>query len=519
MSTLRPEEVQRKAIVAGYGNQPASNPSSVHEDDTCVLAQASADFDFGDWVAVQAISAGYLKIKKPTDDGDVEYLGVVQSHVKSGEWCKVKTCGVTIAKVLAGDDAETGDLLGTTANQVYAKSLEGPMPCARFLKRFAGDDNFAWVDIGGSGSGLTINHHDDDKNSKVTDTTIPALPLTAPLWMVWRVVNITTTGDPDPRLMTCIGGGRLHGDLPWEGWAWGGVIGDIEAMGFGEFGGNSGDGQQGVLGAESRGPSSDHDKNQNRINVRSWAGFNAHDRYGGAAPATPHVVAPIRFTYCPTERKPSWWVPVACDCVQTGGTPITPGAPCGPDLLWWSGTMKRDPIFNPSGKTHTDWQQQWTPQIAAERDCDALLVPEITLNPPSPDCGLLDTNGRSIIQQNRKDLCGGYESVVPFGYVPCPGRLSTVQGLKAMATHISAIWLSIWKFSDAVSKVLGCHDAALLAFKAFFGTKTNGPGNEPAYVSCCPSLWAPPALSVGPDQCAPCQATEAACPAPTPNTP
>jgi hypothetical protein len=324
VSTLRPEEIVRKAIASGYGNPASSTPWGGHDDDTDIIAQADQDYSLGDWVCINGMASGYPALAVPFQDGDQTYIGVVRHKVAGGEWCKVKTCGIAVAKVVQDGTIQPGDLIGTTLGSTTAKAFGSGIPCGRYLARYGAAPNLALCEIGGGTGGgkkLLVHHHEDTKNTLVTDNTSAAHPLTAPLWMVWKVVNIAFTGDPDPRLMTCIGGGISHGDLPWEGWAWGGVIGDDTHMGFGEIGGNSTQGQQGVLGAEYVGPSSDKDKDQNRINVRSWAGFNAHDRYG----MTAKVVAPVRFTYCSNEFLPSWYVPGSCDCVVGG--PVTTASP------------------------------------------------------------------------------------------------------------------------------------------------------------------------------------------------
>lgn len=500
MSTLRPEEVQRKAIAAGYGDRSPSNPQSVHQDDTTVLCLAQAAFKMGDWVSVKGLNSqsGFLTIEKPSEDSDKAWLGVVQHTVEQDEWVLVKTCGVGIAKVNKDADLETGDLLGTSAGKTYADTFGGALPCGRFLKRFTGDENFSYVEIGSGGtSDLSVHHHTDNKNSKVTDTTTAARKLTAPLWHVWKVTDIVFTGDPDPRLMTCLGGGTGHGDDPKEGWGWAGVIGKAAKMGFGEIGGSDLAGFQGVLGAEFE---LDDDLPKPRINVRSWAGYNAHDRYG--MPAT--VVHPMRFTYCATEHSPSWHVPKNCDCTKI---PFTSEDECPPIITWWSGTMKRDPFFNPATFNKTTWQQQWTPQLALSRACCDVDYASQLVTPPTPDCKVIDSTERATLEANRKILAGSYEMLFPWGYHPCPNRFTPLDAICMLVTHVQAQWLSFQRLSDAVSKALGCLDTNMQTVKNFFGTKVDGAGSKPTLPICCPATWHVPVMVNGPNNAGDCEHT------------
>lgn len=467
--TLRPEELVRKAVAAGYGNPVPSSPSAVHEDDTSVLAILEDTFDFGDWVVVHETSAGHLRARKATLDGDPGTLGVVQHHGESGQWAKVKTAGVCLAKVNKDADVEMGDLLSLKSGSSEAVALLGEFACGRFLSRIPGEDVVAWVAIGATQTRISVHHHTDQKNTQVTDFT-SATSLTAPVWHILKVNDINFTGDPDPRLMVALGGGTSHGESPKEGWGWAGVIGSAGNMGFGQIGGNEASGNQGVLGAETAKSSEGINY---RINVRSWAGFNAHDRYGLAAP----VVAPIRFSWCAGEVAPKWYVRDGCDCI----TGVTPSEPCDAATLWWSGTMKLDPTINPAGLTSTNWNKQWTPQLAVERNCCESAYAAVT--PPDFPCTIF-TNP-STLEANAHDVAGAYEGIIPFGYLYCTGRLDTVAAACYHATQLQALWRTIMGLTGVVSQYFACADAHFVAL---------------GRTACCPTLTPAtvPTVSGGP---------------------
>lgn len=447
--SLRPEEILRKALAAGYGNLPPATPQGAPEDDTAVSAVANGDLEYGDWVVVQSLSSGCIVARKPTEDGQKTTLGVVLHKAASGECVRVKTTGVCIAKVDSSATLTAGDLLGTKASQTYAIALSGPCPCGRFFARFSGDDRYAWVAIVSGQSEIVVHHHDDTKNTNVSDVTV-STRLTAPVWHILKVTDINYTGTPDPRLMLALGGGSTHGETPKEGWGWAGVIGTPGSMGFGQIGGNEAGGNQGVLGAETAFGSEGLDY---RINVRSWAGFNARDRYGAAVS---NIVNPLRFTVgCDGETAPKWYVPDGCDCYPG----VTPSEPCDPSIVWWSGTLRRDPTVDPHTLNHTSWHFQWTPQFALERDCCELTYSPVT--PPDFDCGTI--SNPNTFETNAADVSGPYEGLIPWGYTPCTGRLDTLHSLCYFALHIRSLWRFLMDWSSVVEQMFVCIDARLAA--------------------------------------------------------
>lgn len=494
MSTLRPEELVRKAVAAGYGNPAGSTPQAVKPLETTggaeIIAQALFDAWFGDVVGIAGLADGTCTGWRPTEDGSREWLGVVQQQTGSGYICTVRTAGVCIVKMKPESTAQVGDDLGTVKNQVWLDKLSSGVACARMLGYIDTDHKFAWISLGGSGSSLTVNHHEDAKSTKVTDSTSDGYKGVGYLWHVWKVVDTVYTHELDDhsgdRLMTALGGGDIHGDGPPEGFGWAGVIGKRHKMGFGEIGGNETRGFQGVLGAEHQ---LDADAGTlppagsavaGRINVRSWAGFNARDRYSEEYGRN---VYPIRFTYCPTHSDALWWVPGGCDCMkaESGGT--TGGRLCSTDILWWSGTMKADPENNPSGATHTYWQQQWTPQLACERDCDSLDYKLQVTSPPDCEISLQDV--RAIVENNVKQLAGSYEDIVPFGYVECAGRVRFVTAATLFAEALSVIFRSVLQLSDTCSFMFDCIDRRISVHDAFFQTKVDGSGLRPNTPACC----------------------------------
>jgi hypothetical protein len=181
--------------------------------------------------------------------------------------------------------------------------------------------------------------------------------------------------------------------------------------------------------------------------------------------------------------------------------------------------MKRDPTFNPAAYAHTPWQQQWTPQIALERDCCDLLLTSNITTPPDPDCRVIDDVGRATLEANRQTLKGAYEALIPWGYQPCPGRMQQLHAVCFLALHVEEIWKSFQRMSDSISKALACHDANFATVKAFFATKVDGSGTQPSIPVCCPATWIPPAIGipVGGPSGATCAETECY-PAP-PNVP
>lgn len=445
--SLRPEEILRKAVSAGYG-QPVSGPAAgIHEDDTCVLAVCEVPFDFGDWCAVHQLDSGHLQIRKATKTGDAAWCGVVQMKGAAGDWVKVKTAGTCIAKVKSSADVDPGDLIGMVSGEVYADELKGPSPCGRYLYRMGSADDFSWVSVGGTSAELVVHHHEDEKNTKISDVTV-STKLTAPLWHMFKVNDINFTGDPDARFMLAIGGATDHGESPKEGWGWGGVIGSPGALGFGQLGGNPASGNQGVLGAETAKSS---EGTNYRINVRSWAGFNARDRYG-AGTAT---VAPIRFSWCAGERAPKWVVNGGCDCVVG----VTPGEACDASQLWWAGTMKLDGTFPPGGVTHTNWTKQWTPQLAIERNCCEAEYSAVT--PPDFGCTIFTNPGAG--ETNAHDVSGAYEMLIPWGYTACDSRLDVLQAVCYHSEQIIALWRAMIGGFATVSNLLACMDAHLIA--------------------------------------------------------
>lgn len=457
--SLRPQEIQRKGIVAGYGNPPASDPQAAHDDDTVVICEAYNDIEYGDWVvAPTTLTDGHLGAKKPdsSTNAAARWLGVAQHSAGIGQFLRVKTAGACAAKVDTG--ASEGDMLEVYDGSFSARKLTGQNACGRFLKRFAGDTRLAWVMIQGAApTPLLVHHHALDQNSYVTGA--DESNIQAPLYHTWKVFNAAFTGDPAPKLALAIGGGSSHGDTPLEGFAWGGVIGKRGSVGWGEIGGDEAFGHQGVLGAESVKGSDTWPETPwglNRINVRSWAGFNARDRYGFSA----KVVGPLRFTWCPVggnsagSKRASWWVPAGCDCIV--GT--TTSDLCDPSIEWWAGTMKLDPTNKPGPLTRTPWEQQWVPQLALERDCCEAQYKEET--PPDEGCGPF-TNPATL-EANAFDVSGAYEDLIPWGYRERPGRLSVLHGVCCHALHISQIWRTINRFQAFVSRVFACIDTRFM---------------------------------------------------------
>lgn len=492
--SLRPEEIQRKAIAAGYGRYAPNTAHGTHEDDTTVLSQMGAGFTLGDWVRASGTSAGHLQSGVPGTTGGTDYIGVVAQAADGGGWSKVKTCGVAVAKIKPGETLTVGDSLELVSGQKYAKKLADGSPCGRFLAWIDADHKYAWVSIGGSGTPLqlTVHHHDDTKNTIVSDTTSATSTVRGPLWHVWRVVNAGFTSATSARLMTCLGGGDTHGETPKEGFGWAGVIGQPAHMGWGEIGGNEKSGNQGVLGAEI----ATADEMGNRINVRGWAGFNARDRY----PPNSNTVHPLRFTWHPEEKKPAWTVPAGCDQTNVAMT----GTPCDPTTVWWSGTLKRDPTYSPAGMTHTPWNQQWTPQLALERDCCSLAYAPVSREPP--DCDLM-LNG-SQIEANAQDIAGSYEGLIPYGYTACAGRMEHLHATCYHALHIQYLWRSLQRLSDAVSAALNCLDTRVTTIDNFFATKADGSGAKPSTAPCCPpTKWTVPTITGGPADAGDCTAT------------
>jgi hypothetical protein len=178
-------------------------------------------------------------------------------------------------------------------------------------------------------------------------------------------------------------------------------------------------------------------------------------------------------------------------------------------MLWWGGTMKRDNHVLPSA-SHTGWQYQWIPQIPVERDCEWLEYKARPSTPPDPTCQIMDPGTRINIEANVRSVAGAYESIVPWNYHPCPGRLDVMRGLIFAMKHIQQLWRSLQGLADSVDSVVACQWADIQIMNNFFTTKQNGIGAKPTISTCCPSghPWTVPGLGEGPNSKEPCQATE-----------
>lgn len=494
--SLRPEEIQRKAIAAGYGNNPDSTLSHEHLDDTEVLCKASVALDFGDWVRVSSGVDGYMICAKPNADGGGDWVGVVMHKVDSGAWVRVKTCGVGIAKVDDNTALTAGDTLEVVNGQVYARESHGGASCGRFLQAFSGDTKSAWVSIGGAKTKIAIHHHTNESNTEwvdTTDGTSDVLRKTGYSWNLFRVIEEGTGGTH--RLALAIGGHNSHGiGTETEGWCWGGVIGDATALGIGKIGGPSTNNHQGVLGIERTLADTTY-----RVNIRSFAHFNALDRYTGLT--RPEGIGPIRFSYPP--HVPKWYVPTTAD-----DTP--PVIPTG--ALWWEGTMIYSATRAPGNGTGI--LKQWSPAVLAERNCQTVtgsFTAEVTCD--DWPCGTVSNPLQAYT--NLDDFIGSYENIIPYGYTACVGRHDELSGLVGFINHYRRSWAWLLCWMSIVDQTLHCLDQAGIALtlcvNATFGTKANGAGTAGActWDSCCAALTpvVVPALNYGPASTGNCEDT------------
>lgn len=475
MGSLRPEDLVRRVLGAGFGNQPDAVVHGQPQDGTEVLCKATQAFDLGDWVEVVGLAVGYMTIQTPSDDGTKKWVGVVTHKVASGSFCKVKTCGVALAKVDSNSSATSGDILTLAGSAVKAYVKEdapsgGGYPCGRFLKALTGDDELSWVQIGASDSEITIHHHTDDENTSWVDTSA-ATALTGRSWHLFKVNEDQYTGGAE-RLMLAIGGGTVHGESSKEGYGWGGVIGGNGNLGFGQIGGNESAGKQGVIGAERQVSDTVY-----RLNIRSFAGINAFDRYTGLT--HPTGVGPIRYTH--PSHVPTWRAASACD-------ENTPACPAG--TLWWAGSMMWDAGLPPGNAT--SWTGQWVPGMTVERNCcdvQGAFTPEA-----HGSCSLVANPAQ--FAANANDLVGAYENIIPYGYTPTAGRLDELAAICCLVKHVRGIW----GFLDAWTAVV---EAAFACVDATFATKVNGVG---AAGICCASVGEATvaAIDCGPPSSAAC---------------
>jgi hypothetical protein len=460
---------------AGFGNQADAFVHGQPPDGTEVLCKATQAFEMGDWVEVVGLAVGYLTIQTPSDNGTKKWCGVVQHKVASGSFCKVKTCGVTLAKVNDNTTPTTGDILSLRNGQVKAYQQDetgagANYPCGRFLKALTGDDLLSWVHIDASDGAIAIHHHTDESNTAWVDHT-DSTPYTGRSWHLFKVNQDAYTGGVD-RLMLAIGGGSTHGESSKEGYGWGGVIGSNSALGFGQIGGNESAGKQGIVGAERQVSDTVY-----RLNIRSFAGINPNDRYGGLA--YPNGIGPIRYTH--PNNAPTWRAHSDCDA-----TP--PACPTG--ILWWGGSMMFDTGLPPTNGT--SWPGQWVPGMTVERNCcdvQGAFTPETRSS-----CDLVSNPGQ--FSANANDLLGAYENIIPYGYTPTTGRLDELAAICCLVKHIRGIW----GFLDAFTAVVG---AALACVDATFATKVNGVG---AAGTCCVSAGdaTVQAIDCGPPSSTPC---------------
>lgn len=466
--SLRPEEISRRAL-ASYGQIPPTTLHAQPEDGTEILAKFTAAFELGDWVECAGLASGHLTAQAPSADGTAKWMGVVQHKGAANTWGKVKTAGVSLAKVASAASATTGDSLslrsGSTDAVVLSTASGGRNSvCGRFMKKEGGDSKMSLVHIGSGNSGLTIHHHTDESNTEWHDTT----DSTVRKGLSWHLfkVNLDEHTGGVARLMLAMGGGTTHGESSKEGYFWGGVVGSNAALGFGSVGGNESAGKQGVLGAERQTSDAVY-----RVNIRSFAGFNAYDRYGGLT--YPKGVGPIRFTHpnlAPTFRAHS-------DCDAS-----TPACPAG--TIWWAGSMMWDAVLPPVN--NASWNGQWVPGMTIERDCCDV---SLSVTPTDHDGCAIITNPSQFVT-NVNDLNGAYEWIIPYGYTANVGRLDLLAAHCCLTTHVQRIWAFLDAWTAKVERFMQCVDAT-------FATKANGAGTAGA---CCSfaGTTSVPVLTCGP---------------------
>ncbi len=473
MGSLRPEELSRRALGAGFGNQADALVHGQPQDGTEVLCKATQAFEMGDWVEVVGLAVGYLTIQTPSQDGTKKWCGVVQHKVASGAFCKVKTCGVTLAKVDGNSSVTSGDILSLRSGQTKAYEQDDTaggsnFPCGRFLKALTGDDEMSWVHIDASDGAITIHHHTDESNTAWVDHT-DSTPYTGRSWHLFKVNLDSHTGGVD-RLMLAIGGGSTHGESSKEGYGWGGVIGSNSTLGFGQIGGNESAGKQGIVGAERQVSDTVY-----RLNIRGWAGINVNDRYTGLT--YPLGVGPIRYTHpllTPTFRADN-----NCD---SGG--------CTAGLLWWAGAMMWDAGLTPTN--NTAWGGQFVPAVPFERNCCDI---QGSFTPEDHD-GCDTILNPSQFSANANDLSGAYENIIPWGYTPTAGRLEELAAICCLGQHVRGIWGFLDAWTAAIENALTCIDAT-------FATKVNGVGDAGACCAAAGSVSVP-VIDCGPSESTPC---------------